>query len=274
MQKGEIYILSRICQLFSGSSGNSTYIEYNKKGILIDAGKNAKQIEIALKLNDIDPTSIEAIFITHEHSDHVSGLRVFASRYKIKVYASEGTLSMLESKNILNNKFSATKIDEDGIEEAGMLIKPFRTSHDCEESFGYVIETSNGKKLSIATDLGVLSSSIINRLSGSDVVIIESNHDVRMLENGPYPYYLKRRILSKFGHLSNDACASVLPILVKLGTTKFILAHLSKENNMPELAYQTAISELNKNDMNKGEDFELSIATRDAVGGNSIFFWS
>ena len=265
--------MSRICQLFSGSSGNSTYIESNNRGILVDAGKNAKQIEIALNLNDIDPKKIEAIFITHEHSDHVSGLRVFASRYHLKVYTSAGTLNSLEEKGILNNKFDVEAIDEQGIEMANMMIRPFRTSHDCAESFGYVIETTNDKKVSIATDLGVISNEVLEKLKGSDLIVIESNHDIRMLENGFYPYYLKRRILSNEGHLSNDDCASVLPYLVKTGTTKFVLAHLSRENNMPELAYQTAMSKLNENNMKQGKDFEsLSIANRDAVKKNSIFF--
>ena len=168
--------MSRICQLFSGSSGNSTYIESNNRGILVDAGKNAKQIEIALNLNDIDPKKIEAIFITHEHSDHVSGLRVFASRYHLKVYTSAGTLNSLEEKGILNNKFDVEAIDEQGIEIANMMIRPFRTSHDCAESFGYVIETTNDKKVSIVTDLGVISNEILEKLKGSDLIRNDHAH--------------------------------------------------------------------------------------------------
>ncbi len=265
--------MARLCPLFSGSSGNSIYIGSGGTGILIDVGRSAKQLEKAIKQCEIDLFSIKAIFVTHEHSDHIRGLRVFASRYGIDVYSSKGTLEALESKGgILCDKFCAKIIPKEGIYINDIFIKSFSTSHDSKESVGYIINTGDERKITIATDIGYISDEVRDAINGCDLLFIESNHDVNMLKSGTYPYYLKRRILSDKGHLSNEACSKELPKFAKNGTTRFILAHLSGENNIPELAYQTALNSFMTAGLIEGIDFELSVAPKENVTGKSLVF--
>ena len=161
---------------------------------------------------------------------------------------------------------------EQGVEVADMLVTAFRTSHDSRESMGYRIHLPDDRRVAVATDTRLLTDDTRQALTGCDLVLLESNHDVHMLENGPYPYYLKRRILSKQGHLSNEACAGELPAFAQSGTTRFVLAHLSQENNIPELAYQTALCSLQACGMKQGLDFELMVAPRENIGGHTILF--
>lgn len=264
--------MARICPLFSSSKGNSTYIGDEHVGILVDVGRSAKQIEKALDANNISISSIKAIFVTHEHSDHVQGLRIFASRYKLNVFASGGTIRALEQKGVLTSSFSAEAIGFEGLEFCGMHIKMFETPHDSSQSVGYIVDTVDYRRAVVATDIGCVTDSIRAAISGSDVVLLESNHDVRMLQNGVYPYYLKRRILSEIGHLSNDDCARELPSFVKSGTCKFILAHLSQENNLPELAYETSVCQLSYHKMVNGRDFQIVVAPPQNMGVLNVNF--
>lgn len=251
--------MPKLCPLFSGSSGNSYYMESAGQGILIDCGRNAKQLENALRGHEIDVSRLRAIFITHEHSDHVSGLRVFAARYKLPVYASMGTIEALRQKNLVNEKVQLAPITLDGLALDDMYITPFRISHDCAEGFGYVVETADGRRTAFATDTGVVTEEIGAALTGCDTVVLESNHDVGMLQCGVYPYVLKRRILSDVGHLSNEMCARTAAELVQNGTTRLLLAHLSRENNIPELAQQASLCELESGGMKQNVDFLLSV---------------
>ncbi len=264
--------MARLCPLFSGSSGNGYYIGSAEEGILVDIGRSAKQTKGRLEQCGISLDAVKAIFITHEHADHIAGLRVFASRYHLPVYASAGTLSALGGMGCLSEKFPYYIIGDAGMECAGMKIQPFPLSHDSAECVGYRILTKDGRTVALSTDLGCLSEEVRLGLAGADFVVLESNHDVGMLKNGPYPYPLKRRILSNIGHLSNADCAEELCRLVKSGTTRFLLAHLSAENNTPELAYQTSLCSLNLNGFRQDRDFQLFVAPSENTSGKSIFF--
>lgn len=252
--------MAKFCPLFSSSSGNSIYIGCGENGVLVDVGVSAKKTDMALYDIGVDPDTVSAIFVTHEHSDHISGLRVFASKHNIKVIALEKTLEYLEENTFQGKKIETAVIDENGYDANGIFVKPFRTSHDAAESCGYVIETPDGRKISVATDLGVMTSTVHNAICGSDLVLLESNHDIRMLENGPYPYPLKKRILGEKGHLSNDSCADEAVKLIESGTTRLILGHLSKENNFPELAYQTTYASLTCAGAKEDSDYILKVA--------------
>ena len=260
-----------LCSIASGSSGNCTYIGTAEGGILVDAGVSAKRIETALRERDIEPHSIEAVFVTHEHIDHISGLRLLTKRYGWRVYASCGTLEAIADTRPLEPQTVCEVIGETGVCAAGMEIQPFATSHDSRESLGFRITLPGGRRVAVATDTGVMTDTVRAALSGCDLVHIESNHDVRMLENGPYPYYLKRRILADTGHLSNDACAAELTALAQNGTTRFVLAHLSRENNLPEIAYMTAQAALCGAGMQENIDFLLQVAPRGAEAPVTLF---
>ena len=252
--------MPKLCPLFSGSEGNCYYIGSSSGGILIDAGRSAKQITNALSEHDIDIKNIGAIFITHEHTDHVKGLKTLAGKNNIKVYSSGGTVSELIKKDMINGRMNVSLIDDDGVECSGMYIKPFNLSHDCREGFGYVVESSDGRRTAFVTDTGVVTDEIKTAVTGCDTVVIESNYDENMLLCGEYPYLLKRRILSEVGHISNDTCAKTVSELVKTGTSRIILAHLSKKNNMPCLAEETTLSLLKTDKMKRNIDYQLNIA--------------
>ncbi len=255
--------MARFISLFSSSSGNSTYIGNSKHGILIDIGKSAKQIENKLFSFGIDPNTIDAIFITHSHSDHIQGVKVFASRYGTKVYASQGTLDELEQQGCINDKFDAFVVPYEGVDLGDMFIKSFRISHDTKEPCGYSASFSDGRRISVVTDTGVVTDEILRAIRGSDLVLLESNYDEGMLRNGPYTYQHKMRILSESGHLSNNDCAELCKTLVNSGTTRFVLGHISTNNNFPELAFETAKAVFNEIGAVEGVDYILSVAKKD-----------
>lgn len=254
----------RFCPLFSGSGGNCTYISSGDFSILIDAGVSAKAICTALRDIDADPDKIRAVFVTHEHSDHIKGLRVFASKHDIPVYANEATMNEL----LKDCKF-ASDVDHrciDGtVDICGCTVSAFDTPHDSAGSCGYIIKTADNRRITTCTDIGCVTDVIRNAMKGSDLVMIESNHETNMLMNGSYPYPLKMRIASDTGHLSNRCCAEELPSLIQNGTTRIVLGHLSKENNTPLLAETTAVSTLKMHGYERDLDYILSVAM---PGGN------
>ncbi|NLP48909.1 MAG: MBL fold metallo-hydrolase [Clostridiales bacterium] len=252
--------MARFCPLYSSSRGNCTYIGGASGAILIDVGVSAKKVEEALRGIDVDINSIGAIFVTHEHTDHIQGLRVFASRHKIDVYASPGTLEALESKQVLNGAFEAKAINSDRVEVCGMSVSSFPTNHDAVESVGYRVLTPDERTISITTDTGMVSPENLEGMLGSDLVMLESNHDINMLMCGPYPYVVKRRVLSELGHLSNEACAATALTLLENGTTRFVLGHLSQNNNLPALALETTRSLFEQEGAKEGEDYLLQVA--------------
>lgn len=249
-----------ICPLFSGSGGNATYIGYGDSGILIDAGVSAKRLKSALTDAEIDITSIKAIFITHEHIDHIKGLRVFCKGTHIPVFCSEQTKSAIINLAAIESEQNITAFTSE-VEIGGFIVKRFNTSHDCIGSSGYIVTTPDNKKISVCTDLGFVSNDIRQALAGCDLAMVESNHDITMLKNGPYPHELKVRILSDKGHLSNSACAELITELAKSGTTKFILAHISKDNNTPQAATDNAVLNMSLCGYELNADYTLDAAS-------------
>lgn len=250
--------MAKFLSLFSGSSGNSTYIGDGESGILIDAGRTAKQLAEALSAREIDPAGIGALFITHEHVDHGQGIRVFASKYNVPVYATEGTIKGLWQKGYVNEKTELHVIEQE-VQIGSLTVSSFATSHDTYEPCGYTVRTGDERKATVCTDTGILTDESKQALAGSDLVLLESNHELNMLLHGPYPYPLKMRVSGAKGHLSNDDCARELVKLVESGTTRLFLGHLSRENNTPELAEQTALSAMQIAGMREGFDFTLGV---------------
>lgn len=250
--------MPKICPLFSGSSGNCTYVATTRGGLLIDAGVSAKRIVEALTARSIDPATLAGIFVTHEHTDHTNGIRVLAKKYGLPVYASYGTLLKLEPS--LDAAIPLREMTAAGVECADMEIRPFALSHDAAQPIGYKVTFADDTRFALATDTGVVTEEIRHELCGCKTVLLESNHDLKMLREGPYPYPLKERILSSHGHLSNDACAALLPYLVESGTSRFLLGHLSRENNTPKLAELTAKSRLAASGMQEFLDYRLLVA--------------
>ena len=264
--------MARFCSLSSGSSGNSIYVGSGGYGILIDAGISTISITRALTERGTDIHKIQGVFITHEHSDHIKGLAVLSRKFSIPIYVNQGTLQGIYNQKIELSQ-ELIRIIEIGQNTvvADMEITSFATPHDSIESVGYRIHTKDGRKVGIATDLGDVTESVQAGLIGCDFVMLESNHDENMLKNGGYPYFLKRRILGERGHLSNTACANFLTKLVNSGSSRFVLGHISHENNMPELAYQTALQSISAMGLKIKQDFELETANQGIPSRLHIF---
>lgn len=245
--------------LYSGSSGNSVYIKTPDTELLIDAGVSARAVEKNLKEIGTSLENIHAIFVTHEHTDHTKGLEVISKKYHIPTHmmsASARALIRDPKASLLNDLYLHNSTFS--VKFGKTTVNAFPTPHDSEASVGYTVEYP-GEKFGLATDIGHITKEITHALSGADSVVIESNHDVDMLMMGPYPYHLKRRILSDFGHLSNENCAQFAKILAKKGTKHFLLAHLSKENNFPPTADITV-----RNALSEFKDIRLAVASPDS----------
>ena len=251
--------MAKFCTLYSGSTGNSTYIGTSQGGILIDVGISGRGLCDQLCRVGVSIDTIKAIFVTHEHGDHISGVRIVASKYNIPVYATAGTLEGMTEAGKLNDKCEAFPLDGP-VEAAAMTVQPFATSHDSRQSCGYLVRTPDLRTIAVCTDLGCMTDEVRGALAGADLVMLESNHDLGMLQNGPYPYHLKRRVMGDRGHLSNAVCAEQLPGLLQGGTTRFVLAHLSRENNFPALAIATARGTLELAGAVQGQDYLLEAA--------------
>ena len=234
---------AEIYQLFSSSKGNCCLIKNGSDVFLIDAGVSAKRIEEAVRRVGISPEQIRAVFITHEHSDHIKGLETLSRRYGMEIYAPTGCMDGILSA--APAAAPALKSNDHGnlVCLENTRIYTVRTPHDACASVGFRIELA-GEIMAYFTDIGHLSAEILRAMSGCRRVVIESNHDIERLKAGPYPYSLKQRILGPYGHLSNFDCAALLPHLARYGTERIVLAHLSEENNTPEMAYEEAARRL------------------------------
>ena len=252
-----------ICPLFSGSSGNSTYIEVNKTGILLDAGVSMKKIVTALERIGKSGHDLSALLITHEHIDHILSLGALARRFKIPVYATVNTWrSMIKSVGKID-KSQIKPVFEGKTEKIDNLeFTAFEIPHDAAVPVGYTFSDGE-KKLTVATDLGEMNEKLFLSLSGSDGILLEANHDTEMLLTGSYPYPLKKRIKGKFGHLSNDEAAATCARLVTLGTKTILLGHLSAENNRPETAFETVSGSIKGAGAEIGKDVFLDVILRE-----------
>ena len=253
------------CSLYSGSSGNSIFVGSEKAKILIDAGLPGKKIDEALKQIGQNPSELDGIFITHEHIDHIKGVGVLSRKYDIPIFANVKTWCAMKDK-LGDIKDSNMKVFENdrSYSLGDLIIRPFSISHDASDAVGYNFYAEN-EKMSIATDIGMITDNIRRHLYKSKLVILESNYDPNMLMMGSYPYSLKKRVMSDTGHLSNEDAAKFCIDLVKEGTERILLAHLSKENNFPELAYETSKSILAQNDIIIGQDIKLDVLLREEV---------
>jgi phosphoribosyl 1,2-cyclic phosphodiesterase len=251
----------KFCSLYSGSSGNSIFISSKETRILIDAGLPGKTIEKALQEIGEEPQNIDGIFITHEHSDHVKGVGVLSRKHNIPIYANSKTWVEM-TKTIGSIKDHNIKVIEtDCINIKDMDIIRYNIPHDAAAPSGYAVY-SEGKKACVATDLGTFTDEVKKNIIDADIILLESNHDTEMLKFGPYPYVLKRRILSDVGHLSNEACGRAITEIVNSKVKRVILGHLSNTNNYPELAYQTVLNILNDNKVDLKNEIFLSMADR------------
>lgn len=256
------------CSLASGSSGNSQFIGNKTTKILLDAGLSGKYIREALCGIGVNGEDLDGIVITHEHSDHVKGVGVMMRKYDLPIYLTEGTWESIKN--------SIGKINEDKVNiiEKGkefcikdILVKPISISHDAIDPVAYKFVNGEGS-VGVLTDLGIYTDEIVDEVKTCDLVMLEANHDIEMLKMGSYPYYLKRRILSSVGHLSNETSGEMASKLVKNGITRnIILGHLSKENNFPELAYETVKNVMESEEIYIGKDIMLNMTYRDKISG-------
>ncbi|SFI69346.1 MBL fold metallo-hydrolase [Thermoflavimicrobium dichotomicum] len=247
----------RFSVLASGSSGNSIYIESERARVLIDAGLSGKQLEERLKQIGVHPSTLSAILVTHEHIDHVKGLGVLARRYQIPVYMNEATQKHLPtSVGTIPEKQQHLFHSQAIIEVEDLQIESFPVSHDAAEPVGYALHVDN-ETIAVVTDLGYVSQRIIEKVSGADTLIWESNHDVEMLRVGSYPWNVKRRILSDIGHLSNEDSGEALVDVLHGKGEHVYLAHLSKDNNLSELAHLTVKEILEDAGLEVGKDVHL-----------------
>ena len=253
------------CSLYSGSSGNCLFVETDNTKLLIDAGVSLKKIEEGLNNINIDPSSLDGILVTHEHSDHIKSLGSLSKKFDLPVFANQETfdampkqVEKISDKNIkkfnVNEKFCINDIE----------INPFSIHHDAANPCGFNF-LNNDKKISIATDIGHMDNDILKKLEGSSFILLESNYDPEVLKYTKYPFLLKQRIAGPNGHLSNNMAGKVINYLLNNGLNTAMLGHLSKESNFPALAYQTVADEI----ISSGTDISklnLSVASRDTVG--------
>jgi len=247
----------KICSFSSGSRGNCCLISSDRANILIDAGISLSRLKNSLAALDLKLSDIDGVVITHEHSDHICGLSML-SRY-VKVYAHDKSAKALKERGVEIENLAAVPAFDVGFEIGDIFVVPFRLPHDAAYTLGYSFY-HNGKKISVATDMGHVTTGMVNNLLGSNIIMVEANHDVDMLKNGSYTEALKRRILSDNGHLSNDNTARLACAVLSDKLERIILAHLSQENNLAELAYGAVASGIDKTGVKTGRDVLLEVA--------------
>lgn len=250
--------------LASGSSGNCLLVSDGSTHLLIDAGISARRISRALKEAGLLCSDLAGIFITHEHADHVSGLATLTKQFALPVYASHGAARQLSAR-VSDREVLRPFHPGDPLEIGGLLLSSFPTLHDTPDSVGYTV-TDGKRKAAVVTDLGVVTDTVRSHTDGCDLLVVETNHDPDWVASGPYPPFLKARILGDRGHLSNDAGAALACSAVRNGARTLLLAHLSAENNTPRRALDTVCLALQRMGAQPGGDVTVAVAPRSERG--------
>lgn len=256
-----------LATLASGSSGNSIVVGHEKRSFLVDCGISLKATLHNLSMLDISPSEIEGIFVTHEHSDHIKGIGAVARKLKVPVYASEKIWGEM-NRSVGKLTDEQRVVVADSFSCAGLDIRVFPTSHDSKESYGIRVEAdlpgiARKRAIGIATDTGIITEEMHRYLRGCDALVVEANHDQEMLWQGGYPWYLKKRISGNYGHLENKQLAEGLLEWIDGNTQRVVLAHLSEENNTPEIALATILRALKGSRVAKeNPELRLRVAPR------------
>lgn len=254
-----------LCPLFSGSSGNSVYLSLGGVRLLVDAGVAATRIEGALRELGTDISAVDAVLVTHDHIDHVRGLSVLCRRHGLPVYANEGTWAAILAREAnFPRRCMRTFCTGEDFFIGGVNVLPFPIPHDAAEPVGFAFACGD-LRCAVATDIGHVEEGWLSAAAGSQALVLEANHDVGMVHRGPYPQRLKRRILSRKGHLCNEDCAAALIELAKKGARAVFLSHLSADNNLPELAYNTVCEALERAGYAVDGDVRVMVSRRDRV---------
>lgn len=257
--------MPRFTTLYSGSSGNAAVAEQDGRYLMVDMGASCKATVSALGDLQLELQNLQGILITHEHSDHIKGLKVFLKRYPVPVYASAATLDELERMDAVPPATQLVDIDGSVKAIGSFEVKSFATSHDAAGCRGYRISVPGGDAMAIATDLGHITPSVMEHLREAKLVALEANYDPVQLRHGPYPYYLKKRISSVRGHLSNQDSAETVTALAAAGCRRFSMCHLSRENNRPDLVLDAINSAMFAGGLLMPEDCVIQIARRHQV---------
>ena len=257
--------MAEFCSLYSGSRGNVLFVKDGDTRILIDAGMSTKKIVAALDEIGEDASRLNAVLISHEHKDHIQGVKVFFKKYGIPVYANRSTWEKIEefTQGVIPEGEKRYFCADEEFRINDIIVRPFSISHDAADPVGFNFFVGD-KKITTATDLGYISKDIVTALDASDFIFLESNHDKNMLKMGAYPWPLKKRIAGKEGHLSNDVASKAVAYFASRGTGKFMLGHLSENNNFPELVYQSVKNEVEARGI-QITDIQVAIAGQDVV---------
>lgn len=254
-----------VCPLFSGSSGNSVYISCGGVRLLVDAGVSAAREEANLREIGVNIRDIDAILVTHEHVDHVRGLGVLCRKYGIPVYANEGTWQgILQKEAGIPQRCMRTFYTGEDFYIGAVNAHPFPIPHDAAEPVGFAFACQD-LRCGVATDIGHIDETWMNAVSGCQALVLEANHDVEMVRRGAYPQRLKQRVLGRRGHLNNEDCAKALTELAGRGTRAVFLSHLSADNNLPELAYNTVCEALLSAGFAVDSEIRVCVSRRDRV---------
>ena len=253
--------------LASGSTGNAALVSCEDTHVLLDAGVSAKRISNGLRALGVTPAQLSAILLTHEHSDHVSGLRVLSKKAGAPIYATGPTCRAWYRKHRVDEVKSLFQTQEagTGVRIGSLWVESFPTPHDAAGSVGYSI-TGDGGRMVLCTDLGYVTGEVRHAVEGCDLLVCETNHDEDWVRSGPYPYYLKQRVLGDYGHLSNEAGAELAAFAVESGTKTVVLAHLSRTNNTPARAYEAVALRLLAAGRDPERDISLTVAPADVPG--------